>query len=387
MDTDFDAVSLDTLRRRRSEKWLAYPRDVLPAFVAEMDVPLAEPIAAALHEAVSLGDTGYARGAGLAEAFADFARSWMDWSVDPSRITIVPDVMIGVAEAVRVVTDPGDRVVITPPVYPPFWPTLREYGREPFEVPLLYGRDGWDLDLDAIERAFAEGARAFLLCNPHNPTGRVYTRAQLERIAAMADRYDVAVISDEIHGLLVLPGARHVPFVSLGDRAARKAVTVTSASKAFNVAGLKCALVIAGSDEMRDRFRLMPEELVGRTGHLGVLASIAAFREGGAWLRALIAHLDRNRRLMAELLADRLPTIGYFPPQASFLAWLDCRELGLGDDPSATFLERGRVALVRGLNFGREGAGYARLNIATSAQLLKEAVERMAAVSLAAQRG
>jgi cystathionine beta-lyase len=286
--------------------------------------------------------------------------------------------MVGVGEVIRIVTAPGDRVAFNTPAYPPFWTTIREYGREVLEVPLRHTRAGWDLDLDALERAFASGARAYLFCNPHNPTGRVFPRAQLERIAGLAGRYGVAVIADEIHGFLTLPSAMYVPFVSLGEDAARNAVTLTSASKAWNVAGLKCALIVAGSAELRERLRALPHELVGRAGHFGVLASIAAFRDGGSWLRALLAHLDRNRTLLSELLADRLPPVRYVPPEASYLAWLDCGELGLGAEPAAHFLEHGRVALARGLNYGREGAGFVRLNIGTTAALLTEAVSRMA---------
>ena len=179
MADSFDTVRLADLRRRRSEKWRMYPDDVLPAFVAETDFPLAEPIRDALLDAVRIGDTGYASAGGLAEAFVVFAKEWFDWSPDPRRVVLVPDVLVGVAEMLRVLTEPGDRVVINTPAYPPFWPVVREYGREIVEVPLLRGREGWDLDLGGLEEAFARGAKAYLLCNPHNPTGRVFTRQSL----------------------------------------------------------------------------------------------------------------------------------------------------------------------------------------------------------------
>ena len=379
MSNPFDRLSLERLRRRRSEKWARYPNDVLPAFVAEMDFPLAEPIREALHEAVDLGDTGYAHPNRIADAFADFARSWFDWSVDPGRVVMVPDVMVGAAEVIRLVTKPRERVVIDTPAYPPFWKTLREYEREVVEVPLLRTSAGWDLDLAQTERAFAAGARAYLFCNPHNPTGRVFPRDRLERIAALAERYDVVVVADEIHGLLTLRGAVHVPFVSLGDRAARRAVTVTSASKAWNVAGLKCALLVAGSDEMRATLASLPSGLLDRAGHFRVIAGIAAFRHGAPWLRAALEQLDRNRRLLSELLADDLPAVRYVPPQAGYLAWLDCAPLGLGPDPAAVFLERGRVAVNRGLDFGDVGAGFVRVNMGTSTEILTEVVSRMSA--------
>lgn len=375
----FTSCSLAALRTRRSEKWATYPDDVLPAFVAEMDFPLAEPIARTLLEAVARGDTGYAHPRGLAEAFADFAGSWFNWRVDPARVVMVPDVMVGAAEVLRLTTRPGDGVVINTPAYPPFFPTIAEYDRRVVEVPLLRTDHGWDLDFDGLEQAFGAGARAYLLCNPHNPTGRVFSRVDLERIAAIARRHDVVVVADENHAPLTLAGATHMPYVSLGEEAAGHAATVISAAKAWNLAGLKCAVVVAGSAAMRARLAALPTEVQSRTGQFGVLAAIAAYRAEQPWLRELLIHLHGNRRRLAQLLAEQLPGVRYVPPQASYLAWLDCTALGLGDDPAAHFLARGRVALSRGLDFGANGAGFARLNMGTSTVLLEQIVARMAA--------
>jgi cystathionine beta-lyase len=375
----FNDCSLAELRLRRSEKWTTYPDDVLPAFVAEMDFRLAEPIRRTLAEAIARSDTGYASPKGLGEAFAGFARTWFDWSVDPRRVVLVPDVMVGAAEVLRLTTEPDSAVVINTPAYPPFFPTIAEYGRRVADVPLLRTARGWELDFDALEQAFRSGAGAYLLCNPHNPTGRVFRRDELERIAALAGRYGVVVVADENHAPLTLAGAVHTPFVSLGEGAASNAVTVTSAAKAWNLAGLKCAVVVAGSEAMRARLATLPVEVQVRAGHLGVLAAIAAFREGGPWLEGLLAHLDRNRKLLTQLLAAQLPAVGYVQPEASYLAWLDCTKLGLGANPAAHFLKHGRVALTRGLDFGPNGAGFVRLNMGTSSALLTEAVARMAA--------
>jgi cystathionine beta-lyase len=374
----FDTCTLAELRQRRSEKWATYPPDVLPAFVAEMDVMLAEPIQRRLIAAIVRGDTGYAHPGGLAEAFAVFARAWFEWAVDPARVVLVPDVMVGAAEVLRLTTPPGSGIVINTPAYPPFAPTIREYGRRVIDVPLLRSTGGWELDLAGMERAFRTGARGYLLCNPHNPTGRVFRRAELERIAVLARRYGVVVVADENHAPLTLLGAVHTPFVSLSPEVLPPAVTVIWAAKAWNVAGLKCAVVVAGSEALRARLATLPAEVQTRAGHLGVLAAIAAFREGRPWLRELLAHLDRNRRLLAALLATHLPAVGYVPPQASYLAWLDCTALGLGDNPAAHVLAHGRVALSRGLDFGANGAGFVRLNMGTSRALLEEAVRRMA---------
>jgi cysteine-S-conjugate beta-lyase len=375
----FDEVSLDALRRRRSSKWVRYPADVLPAWIAELDVPLAEPVRRVLHEAVEMGDTGYAEAGELPEAFAGFARERLGWAVDPANVLVVPDVMVGVAEILRVATPPGAGVVINPPVYPPFFHILEEVGRSAIEVPLARTESGWRLDLDGLEAAFRGGARAYLLCNPHNPIGRVWPAADLTRIAELAERYGVLVLSDEIHAPLALAEATHTPFLTLGEAATEHGVVLTSASKAWNLAGLKCALAVVGSPRTRALLDRLPSEVRYRASNLGVLAGAAAFREGGPWLDALRTHLDRTRTLLGELLSERLPEVGYAPPEASFLAWLDCTALGLGDDPAAVFLDRGRVALVRGLDFGWQGGGCVRLNIGTSRALVGEAVRRMAA--------
>ena len=379
MSSGFDNLSLSELRRRRSQKWRMYPDDVLPAWVAEMDFALAPAVSAALNEAIEVGDTGYAHPGTLPEAFARFAAARFGWSVEPEHVVVAPDVVMGIAEVLKVVTEPGDGVVVSPPVYPPFFSTIVRFGRRIVEAPLAEGSNGWELDLDALERAFAGGARAYLLCNPHNPIGQVFSRDKLEAVAALAERYDVVVISDEIHAPMTMPGATHIPFPTLGEEAAGRSVVITSTSKAWNTAGLKCAVIVSGSARMHSVLDALPAHLVVESGNLGVIAAVAAFDSGVGWLDQLVAYLDGNRRLLGELLAANLPDIGYVPPQAGFLTWLDCRSLGLGDDPAEVFLERGRVALTSGPAFGAEGKGWARLNIGTSRELVTEAVSRMAA--------
>jgi cystathionine beta-lyase len=295
--------------------------------------------------------------------------------------------MTAVAELLRALTAPGDGVVVNPPVYPPFFSVTAEVGRRVVEAPLLRVEGGYELDLDGLERCFAAGARAYLMCNPHNPSGRSLRRAELEAVAALAAEHGVVVIADEIHAPLTLPGAEHVPYVSLGGEAAAHGVVIGGASKAWNIAGLKCAVIVAGSEEMHARLTAsLSSFLRYHVGHFGALASLAAFERGGPWLDRVIARLDANRRLLGEQLAAELPEVGYVPPQAGYLAWLDCRPLGLGDDPAAAFLEHGRVALSSGPTFGREGEGFARLNFATSPALLSEAVSRLAAGAAGAPR-
>jgi cystathionine beta-lyase len=334
----------------------------------------------ALLAAVSRDDTGYPDASGLGSSFAGFAAARFGWEVDPGRVRLVADIMTGVTELLRGLTAPGDGVVINPPVYPPFFMTIRELERKVVEVPLAPAEGGWQLDLDGLEAAFAAGARIYLLCHPHNPTGTSAGRAELEEVARLAAAHGVTVVSDEVHAPMTMPGRSHVPYLTV-EGAQATGVALASSSKAWNLAGLKCALIVTASEEMHAQLeRRLSKHLQHHAGHLGVLASIAAFDDGSEWLDALVVHLDRNRSLLADLLAEQLPAVGYQQPQAGYLAWLDCRKLGLGDDPAEAFLERGRVALSSGPTFGEQGRGFARLNFGTSTALLEESVRRMAAV-------
>jgi cystathionine beta-lyase len=377
----FDDTPEVVLRRRSSAKWGLYGSDVLPAWVAEMDYPLAEPIRRVLHAAIDDDDCGYPAPAGLGEAFAPWAKAQWGWALTKQDVCVVADVVTGIAELLGVATAPGDGVVIEPPVYPPFASTIRHLGRTVVDAPLLRTETGYAPDLDAIERAYAGGARAHLLCSPHNPTGTVYPERALVAIAELADRYGVLVLADEIHAPLTLPGATHRPFPTVSAAAARCSVVLTAASKTWNVPGLKAAMIIATSEEARAVVARLAVEMQYHVGHLGILAARTAFREGGPWHASTLAILERNRSLLGDLLREHLPRVRWVPPQAGYLAWLDCRELGLGADPAAAFLARGKVALSRGPTFGREGAGFARLNIGTTRALLEEAVRRMASVT------
>jgi len=366
-------------------KWRQYPEDVLPLWVAEMDVPTPEPVAEALIAAVRRGDTGYPLGDSYAEALGEFAvRRWGWDGVVPGRAAIVPDVMLGVVEMLKLVTGPGDPVVVNSPVYPPFFDFVAHMDREVVEAPL--GADG-RLDFEAVESAFAamaaRGRRgAYLLCNPQNPTGAVHTREELERVAGLAAEFGVRVVADEIHAPLVAVGEKFTPYLSVAG--AEDGLSLMSASKGWNLAGLKAAVAIAGPAAVADLAR-MPEEVGHGPSHLGVIAHVAALREGGEWLDALLAGLDENRALLGRLLAEHLPGVAWRPGAGTYLQWLDCRGLELGDDPAGVFLERGRVAVNSGIPFGAGGAGHVRINIATSPAILTEAVERMAAAVSGAQ--
>jgi cystathionine beta-lyase len=363
------------LAARRGEKWADQPPGVLASTIAEMDFELAEPVLAALRAALDRHDLGYtpARVPGLAAAFAGFAARRMAWDVDPDQVVPVTDVMVGVASLCRALTRPGDAVACASPNYPPFFAELPREGVKVREVGL--GPDG-SLDLAALDMVLSQGARVFVLTSPHNPTGRVPPRSELEAIAETCAAHDAWVIADEIHAPLTLAGATHTPWLEVSDLARERGISVTSASKAFNLAALKCAMAVTASARARDALARLgdPSDHVGL---LGVLAAEAAFADGDAWLDALLGRLDANRALLAERLAAELPEIAWTPPEASFVAWLDCRGLDLSDDPAAAF-RRGGVALSPGLAYGPTGAGFARLNFGTAPELVTEAVRRMA---------
>lgn len=385
-----EELTLPQLRLRTSMKWRAHADDVLPLWVAEMDVSLAPTVAAALRRAIDIGDTGYPCGTAFAEAVSEFAsRRWQWHDLEVDRTAIVPDVMLGVVELLRLVTDRGDAVVVNPPVYAPFYAFVTHDGRRIVEAPLdAGGRIDLEVLADAFARAGASGGKvAYLLCNPHNPTGSVHTVDELRAVAELARRFGVRVVSDEIHAPVILPGSRFTPYLTVPG--AENAFALTSASKAWNLSGLKAAVAIAGPDAVADLHR-MPEEVSHGPSHLGVIAHAEAFRTGGDWLDALLRGLDRNRTLLGELVAEHLPTVKCQSPQGTYLAWLDCRELGFVEDPAdglavvaalsgpaRWFLDHARVALSSGHVFGTGGAGHVRLNFATSAAILTEAVSRM----------
>ena len=379
MDKILGSCSPAELAKRKSFKWRTYPPDVLPAFVAEMDFTVADEISGAVRAALAIGDTGYPHVGELGEAFADFSARRLGWAPRSDWVFAVPDVMSGIIEVLLATTPYDSGVVINPPVYGPFFLRIGFIGRRIVEAPLRRRDDGsYDLDFDALDRALARpDVSAYLLCSPHNPLGIVWSSQQLFTVADLCQRHDVQLLVDEIHAPLTMPEALFAPFGSIDHEVTERAYVFSSASKGWNIAGLKCGVAIAGGQQGADVLAERWEALL--CSHLGLLASVAAFERAGHWLDAVVAQIDENRTLLAELLGDHLPAVGYVPGLATFLAWLDCRDLGLGYDPAATFLERGRVALSPGREFGEQGAGFARLNIGTSPQLIAEAVHRMAA--------
>jgi cystathionine beta-lyase len=373
---DLSVPALQVLGERRSEKWSLYDAGVLSATIAEMDYPLAEPVAEVLRAAIARSDIGYTAPPPLSlrRSFAAFAGRRLAWTVDEEQVVLIPDVMIGLIELCRAIVAPGDAVAFATPAYPPFFAELPQAGVRLIGIGVQ--SDG-AFDLDGLQAALDEDIRALVLANPHNPTGRVLSAAELAAIAERCAEREVWVLADEIHAPLTLPGATHTPWLEVSAAARDCGIALTSASKAFNLAGLKAALIVTAGGRARDLVAGMPTTHE-HAGLLGVVAAEAAFDHGDAWLDAVIEQLDQNRALLGDALSRELPQISWTPPQATFLAWLDCTDLGLGDEPARAFLCDGRVALARGLNYGPQGAGHVRLNFATSPEHLLAAVSRMA---------
>ncbi len=378
VSSPFTDLRLSELRRRTSAKWRYFPEDVLPLWVAEMDAYVAQPIIDAVQEALNLGDTGYPAGPRLQTAIAAFAAERWDWSFDATQAIAITDVMTGVLESTRRISKPGDPIILTPPIYPPFSNVTRLLERPVIPAPLSESRR---LDLNNLEAAFSTAAKSggvpvLLLSNPHNPSGTVNTPEELAALAKMARQYGVRVVSDEIHAPLVMPTSHFTPYLSVPDTGPD--ISLISASKGWNIAGFKAAIMVGGSDAAAD-VKGLDHQTGTHPGHMGIIAHTAAYEHARDWLDNAIAGIDANRHLLADLLATHLPETRYTPPESTYLAWIDCRELGLGDDPAKIFLDLGRVAVNSGIPFGEGGTGHVRFNLATSPEIITEAVERMAA--------
>ena len=382
----FDDLTVDGIRLRGTAKWSHYAEDVLPAWVAEMDFPLVPAIRLALHEAVERGTTGYspqAEESRLAAACTAWMATSFGSNVAPRQIRILPDVLRGVELAIRTFSRPGSPVVLMTPAYPPFFEIARQCTGQIIEVPMATAGGGWAIDLDGVEAALKAGAGTVILCNPHNPIGHVYGRDELTALAALVEAHGARVVADEIHAPLVYAPMQHVQYAALSDAAAGHSVTMVSASKGWNVPGLKCAQMVLSNHADIARWDKLSWLETHGASILGILANRVAFEQGQPSLAEILAYLDGNRRLLAELIAEHLPQVRFAMPEATYLAWLDCRALG-PENPADFFLQKAKVALSDGANFGEAGRGCVRLNFATSRPILTKIVRAMAAAASAA---
>ena len=378
------APTLAELATHHSEKWRAFPSDVIPLPVAEMDFPIADPIKALLHTMVENSDMGYLGAIPeLGAAFSSFAQTRWSWSVDPAKVRVATDVGVGVVEILRVFTTPGDRILISSPVYQNFYTWMNETRVTCVDVPFIHHisddiSQQWQIDWPAIEEAYSSGIKVHLLCSPHNPIGRVYSKEELEKFVALAIKHNVIIISDEIHAPLEYRDHPFTPILTLGQDAERVSVVVTAASKGWNIAGLKCAIIVSGNQQMHEKLNALPYSLHFRASLFGAFATATAFDQGVTWLDTVITQLNFNRHLISELLAEHLPEVGYNPPQHSYLAWLDLSNLELGEIPTEKILEKSRVALNPGHIYGAQWKNFARLNFATSPEIITQAITQMA---------
>ena len=375
-------VSLDELRQRRGSKWSAFGPEVLPAWVADMDFPIAEPIRDAILAVTERSDCGYPGADSLQAlglAFAERMSDRFGWEPVPPKAQPVGDLIQAMIASVATFCAPGEGVVIQTPIYPPFLQLVQLLGRRVVENPLLRGSDRYEMDLDGLRKAVDERTRMILFCNPHNPTGRVFERRELEEVAELALENDLVVVSDEVHSDLAYEGHVHIPFASLGPDVAARTITLNAATKAFNIAGLKCALIHFGSKDLRDRQQAgFHPRVLGVPNVFGIEATLAAWRSGDEWLAAALAQLDANRRRVADFLAERLPRVHSHRPEASYLAWLDCGALGLPARPHELFHSEAGVALSDGREFSSRTDAFVRLNFATAPAVLEEILGRMA---------
>lgn len=381
---DIKAPTLAELATHHSEKWRAFAPDVIPLPVAEMDFPVAAPIREFLHTMVDNSDMGYLGPIPeLGTSFAAFAATRWKWTVDPTHVRAATDVGVGVVEILRVFTNPGDSILISSPVYQNFYTWINETKVKSIDVPFIHKPSedvslAWSIDWEGIEKAYSSGIKIHLLCSPHNPNGRVYTREELTKFVALAAKYNVIIISDEIHSPLEYAEHPFVPILTLGEEAENHCVVVTAASKGWNIAGLKCAIIVSGGKAMHEKLNALPPALHCRASLLGAFATSVAFDKCVPWLDTVIEQLDHNRHLIATLIAEHLPEVIYNLPQHSYLAWFDLSALNLGDQPTAVILEKTNVAFNAGHIYGAQWGQFARMNFATSPEIITQAITQMA---------
>jgi cystathionine beta-lyase len=381
MTTTFDFDRVVDRRDTDSNKWRKFPSDVLPLWVADMDFPSPPAVVQALRARVEHGFFGYlAEHNELPAVVAERVGKRYGWRVSPEAVVALPGVIAGFNQALRALTAPGEGLLILTPVYPPILRAYGNHGLHRDEHALTRGTDGrYTIDLDTFAAAIRADTRVFLLCNPHNPVGRLFGRAELEGLARACLRRDLWIVADEIHCDLLLDGRQHLPIAALSPEVEARTVTLMAPSKTFNLPGLKCAVAIIPNAALRERFVAAAADLVAKIGVLGYTGAVAAYREGDTWLEALLRYLAANRDFLVQQVRATLPGVAVWPPEATYLAWLDCRGARIpGGDPHTFFLEHAKVALNDGKTFGPGGEGFVRLNFACPRALLAEGLGRMA---------
>jgi cystathionine beta-lyase len=377
-------LSQSALQARRNVKWNQYGADVLPAFIADMDFAVAAPIQAAIERIVRDRDYGYPLRDGervdrlVAKAFAKRMQSRFGWELSPDLVLPMADLVQGTYAPILAFSDPGDGVVLQTPNYPPFRDTINTTERRLLALPMRDDGTRHVFDMTELAGLVDKRTRIFVLCNPQNPTGRVFSRDELKALGQFAVERDLIVISDEIHSDLVFPGQQHIPFASLGPEIAARTITLNSATKSFNIPGLRCALIAFGSEDLRNRFhKRIPLRLTGSVNIVGADATVAAWSECQPWLDAVMQHLLKARNRVKDVLAVEAPAIRFHAPEATYLAWLDCSKLGLSTPAFQFFLDKARIGFSAGETFDPDCAQFVRFNFATSMPILDEILDRI----------
>ncbi|NLE46455.1 MAG: putative C-S lyase [Chloroflexi bacterium] len=385
MHCDFDR----TIDRRHSDsaKWCRYEEDVLPLWVADMDFAAPPAVIDALRERVHHGVFGYCRQPSeLNEVIQARLAQLYDWRVRAEDIFLIPGVMRGVNLACHAVGQPGDDIMVEPPVYTPLLLAPANAQRQCVTVPLIEESRRYTHDFDALEQAVTQHTSMVLLCNPHNPVGRVFDQAELTQLAEICLRHNLIICTDEIHGDIIYEGHRHIPIASLDPEIAQRTITFFAPSKTYNIAGLSCSVGVVQNPDLRAQLEAARGGLVSNVNVLGLTAMLAAYTDGPDWLDSLLHYLQGNRDYLHQEISEHMPTIGCSPVEGTFLAWLDCRDSGIQINPHTFFLERARVALNDGAGFGEGGEGFVRLNFGCPRATLIEALRRMRAAMETIQR-
>ena len=377
MRYDFDKP----LERRGTDsfKWQRYGDDIIPLWVADMDFVSPEPVIRALHERADHGVFGYGMpGPDLTGVVRERLLRLYGWEVPEEHILFVPGVVTGLNLTFLLNANAGDGMLVQPPVYSHFITDPVARGRVVNDTPLVPVRDTYEIDFDAFERAITPRTKVFVLCNPHNPVGRVFRKDELERLAAICLRHDLLICADEIHCDLLYPGSRHTPIAALGTDVADRTITFMSPSKTFNVAGLQCAFAVIRDPALREAWKRGSQGLIPHVNIMGLTAAESAFRDGQEWLDQVLSYLTANRDFLTKYVRERLPSLGMTRMEGTYLAWLDCTRSGIRGNPFRFFLDEGRVALNDGAECGHGGEGHVRLNFACPRETLTQGLERMA---------
>ena len=377
MNYDFDEV-IDRYDSD-SSKWHYYAKGVLPLWTADMDFRCPEPVIQALRSRVDHGIFGYGmEPPGLRELIVERLAQLYGWRIQPEEIVFPTGVVVGFNRVCQAAAAPGEGVLVQPPVYPPMLAAPAQHGLVRQEAELRRMPDGrYEIDFESFEAAITDRTRVFILCNPHNPVGRAFLRSELQRMAEICLRRNVLICSDEIHCDILFSGVRHIPIASLDPEVARRTVTLLAPSKTYNIPGLHCSIAIVPDPVLRRKIGQSESPYFSEVNVLGYTAALAAYRDGQEWLDQLLPYLEGNRDLVFEFLKSELPDIKMYKPEATYLAWLDCRGAGIPGNPFGFFLQKARVALFDGCRFGTGGEGFVRLNFGCPRSTLRRALNQM----------